>query len=116
MKFLSIVALALAAQANWVVGSSSSNDYDPISVSSSSSDRTSSASSSDSSSSASSSSSDSSSSDDDLPCPGFCVEFDDGEKLCTFYVSRDIFSGELGYYKFSGLDGDCGGTNPTLGK
>jgi len=37
------------------------------------------------------------------------------DKVCKFTVSRDVFSGELGYYTFEGGGGDCSGTNPTLG-
>jgi len=38
-----------------------------------------------------------------------------GEKECVFKVGIDFFSSELGYYTFEGVDGDCGGPNPTLG-
>ena len=49
------------------------------------------------------------------PCRAACVDKPDG-KECIFEVSRDQFASELGYFKFSGESGDCGGTNPTLGK
>jgi hypothetical protein len=42
-------------------------------------------------------------------------KMDGDERVCTFTVSRDVFSGELGYYTFEGGGGDCSGTNPTLG-
>jgi len=50
---------------------------------------------------------------DDMPCRAKCT----GKAVinCYFEVSRDPFASELGYFKFSGADGDCGGTNPTLG-
>ena len=38
-----------------------------------------------------------------------------GEKECVFKVGLDFFSSELGYFTFEGVDGDCGGPNPTLG-
>jgi len=50
----------------------------------------------------------------DAPCLATCVDTTDGE-VCIFEVSRDQFASELGYFKFSGANGDCGGTNPTLG-
>jgi len=49
------------------------------------------------------------------PCLATCAETTNGE-VCIFEVSRDQFASELGYFKFSGANGDCGGTNPTLGK
>lgn len=48
------------------------------------------------------------------PCRASCVDTPTG-KECTFHVSRDQYASELGYFKFSGENGDCGGTNPTLG-
>jgi len=48
------------------------------------------------------------------PCRASCVDKPDG-KECTFEVSRNQYASELGYFKFSGENGDCGGTNPTLG-
>jgi len=48
------------------------------------------------------------------PCLAKC-EMNDGIKECTFIVTRDQFSSGLGYFKFSGANGDCGGTNPVLG-
>lgn len=51
---------------------------------------------------------------DDKPCRASCVDTPDG-KECIFEVTRDQFASELGYFKFSGESGDCGGTNPTLG-
>jgi len=48
------------------------------------------------------------------PCLAAC-EIVEGIKECTFIVSRDQYASELGYFKFSGASGDCGGTNPTLG-
>ena len=51
----------------------------------------------------------------DKPCRATCVDTPTG-KECTFIVTRDQFASELGYFKFSGENGDCGGTNPTLGK
>lgn len=48
------------------------------------------------------------------PCLAKC-ETTDGIKECTFIVTRDQFASELGYFKFSGANGDCGGTNPVLG-
>jgi len=51
---------------------------------------------------------------DDKPCRATCVTTTEG-KECTFIVSRDEFASELGYFQFSGIDGDCGSTNPTLG-
>ena len=49
------------------------------------------------------------------PCLAAC-EMVDGVKECTFVVSRDQYASELGYFKFSGANGDCGGTNPVLGR
>ena len=49
------------------------------------------------------------------PCRASCVDTPTG-KECIFEVSRDQYASELGYFKFSGESGDCGGTNPTLGK
>lgn len=49
------------------------------------------------------------------PCLAECVQNGSGEEICIFEVSRDQFASELGYFKFSGANGDCGGTNPTLG-
>jgi len=48
------------------------------------------------------------------PCLAKC-EVVDGEKECVFEVSRDELASELGYFEYRGADGDCGGTNPTLG-
>jgi len=48
------------------------------------------------------------------PCRASCVDTPTG-KECIFEVSRDQYASELGYFKFSGESGDCGGTNPTLG-
>jgi len=50
----------------------------------------------------------------DKPCRAACVSTAEG-KECTFIVSRDEFASELGYFQFSGINGDCGSTNPTLG-
>jgi len=49
------------------------------------------------------------------PCLAKCEEVN-GETECTFIVRRDVFASELGYFTFEGEDGDCGGTNPTIGK
>jgi hypothetical protein len=49
------------------------------------------------------------------PCLVECVDTANG-KECTFTVSRDQYASELAYYKFSGENGDCGSTNPTLGQ
>lgn len=51
----------------------------------------------------------------EAPCLAKC-KTTDGVEECTFKVSRDQFASSLGYYKFEGADGDCGGTNPVLGK
>ena len=51
----------------------------------------------------------------DKPCRASCVDTPTG-KECVFEVSRDQYASELGYFKFSGENGDCGGTNPTLGE
>jgi len=48
------------------------------------------------------------------PCRASCIDTTTG-KECIFEVSRDQYASELGYFKFSGESGDCGGTNPTLG-
>jgi len=48
------------------------------------------------------------------PCRASCASTTTG-KECIFEVTRDRFASELGYFKFSGESGDCGGTNPTLG-
>lgn len=48
------------------------------------------------------------------PCLAKCVTVS-GNKECTFEVTRDQYASELGYFKFSGANGDCGSTNPTLG-
>jgi len=49
------------------------------------------------------------------PCLAAC-EIVNGEKQCKLIVRRNRFAGELGYFTFEGKDGDCGKTNPTLGK
>lgn len=54
----------------------------------------------------------------ETPCAALCTTYvvgDGGYEDCLFVVSRDNYAGELGYYTFSGRDGDCGGTNPVLG-
>ena len=52
----------------------------------------------------------------ETPCAAMCTVFDEGgTEICLFEVSRDNYAGALGYYTFSGRDGDCGGTNPVLG-
>lgn len=48
------------------------------------------------------------------PCLAKC-EIVSGVKECTFIVKVDYSASELGYYIFSGANGDCGGTSPTLG-
>jgi len=50
----------------------------------------------------------------DEPCLAKCT-IDNGVETCEFEVRRDDLSSELGYFEFKGADGDCGGTNPTLG-
>jgi len=50
----------------------------------------------------------------DEPCLAKCTTVNDIE-TCEFEVRRDDLSSELGYFEFKGENGDCGGTNPTLG-
>jgi hypothetical protein len=49
------------------------------------------------------------------PCLAKCEDVN-GETECTFIVRRDVFASEVGYFTFEGENGDCGGTNPTIGK
>ena len=51
----------------------------------------------------------------ETPCAALCTVYEGGYETCVFEVSRDNYEGALGYYTFSGRDGDCGGTNPVLG-
>lgn len=55
----------------------------------------------------------------ETPCAAKCtfIDLENGyyDEQCVFEVSRDNYEGALGYYTFSGRDGDCGGTNPVLG-